>query len=352
MQSDSLVEFGGRRFLVVCGVMLATLLQTLDATIVNVALPTIDGNLGASSDEGVWVVTSYLIAAVIAIPLTPWLHARFGRKSFYVGAVLGFTAASLLCGASTSLAMLVLARTVQGLFGGGLVATAQAVLRDTFPPHELNRSQMLLALGQVAGPSLGPTLGGIFTDNASWNWVFYVNIVPGCASALLLSLFLRDAKSRNLPKSFDAIGVILLAIGLAALQYMLDQGEAYDWWSDASIVASGLIALAALPAFVVWELRGARVPIVDLSILRHRSVAAGVALATVNGFSLFSIIVLLPQYVQNRSGCERAAGLHHDDRLGFLDLCSTSGLGRIRFRTLDDAAQHRRPPRRRCIADG
>ncbi len=176
---SNVVEYGGARVIVVIGVMLATLLQTLDTTIVNVALPTIQGNLGATIDEGAWVVTGYIITAVIIIPLTPWLQIRFGRRQYYATAIFGFTIASMLCGLAGSIQALIFWRIVQGAFGGGLIATGQATLRDTFPKSQLGASQALFSLGAIVGPSVGPYIGGLLTDNYAWNWVFFINLVPG-----------------------------------------------------------------------------------------------------------------------------------------------------------------------------
>ena len=295
---ESLVEYGGRRWLIVAGVMAATLLVTVDATIVNVALPVIQGNIGANFDEGAWIVTGYIIAAVIVIPLTPWLQQTFGRKQYYVASIAGFTVASALCGLSTSLEALVFFRIVQGLCGGGLISTGQAILRDTFPKRELGKSQALLALGAVGGPSIAPTLGGVLTDALSWNWVFYINILPGVAAALLAAAMLRNPPYHQKPAGFDAIGLALLAAGLGSLQYVLDEGQRNDWFGDPRIVALSALAVVGLIGFVFWELYGTKTPIVDLRILRNRAVAAGCALALTIGFSLFGGIVLAPQFTQ------------------------------------------------------
>src|SRR5579871_831994 len=263
MQDDSLVEYGLRRWILVVGVMSATLLQVLDATIVNVALPTIQGNLGANFDEGAWVVTGYIIAAVIVIPLTPWLQQTFGRKQYYVAAIAGFTITSALCGLSTSLSELVFFRILQGLCGGGLIATGQAILRDTFPTRELGKSQALVSLGAIVGPSIGPTLGGILTDALSWNWIFYVNIVPGIIAAILVATTLRNPSYHRRSGSFDGIGLTLMAIGLGSLQYVLDEGERNDWFGDRLIVALSIAAVAGLTFFALWEIYGTKSPIVD-----------------------------------------------------------------------------------------
>ncbi len=294
---ESLVEYGMRRWIVVIGVMAATLLQVLDATIVNVALPTIQGSLGANFDEGAWIVTGYIIAAVIVIPLTPWLQQTFGRKQYYVAAIIGFTVTSALCGLSTSLTELVIFRILQGLCGGGLIATGQAILRDTFPTKELGKSQALVSLGAIVGPSIGPTLGGILTDAFSWNWIFYINIVPGILAAIMIASTLRNPKYKRV-SGFDGLGLALLALGLGSLQYVLDEGERNDWFGNGAITGLAVISVAGIIAFVLWELYGSKAPIVDLRILKNRTVAAGTLLALTIGFSLFGGVILSPQFQQ------------------------------------------------------
>ena len=295
------VEYGARRILVVAGVMLAALLQTLDATIVNVALPTIQGNLGASIDEGTWVVTAYIIAAVVVIPISPWLQNRFGRKQYFLVSIAGFTVASLLCGLAGSIQELIVFRLVQGLFGGGLLATSQAILRDTFPAKQLGISQAIFTIAAVVGPSTGPTLGGLLTDNVSWRWVFDVNIVPGIiAIALLLPLLRNPARTKS--NGFDGIGLVLLAVGLGSVQYVLDEGERNDWFNDGTIVALCLSAVAGMVAFVMWELWGTQRPIVDLRVLLRRSVGVGCLIAMVNATVIFGQLLVLPQYLSNVLG--------------------------------------------------
>lgn len=291
------IEYGRRRILVVVGVMLATVLQVLDATIVNVALPTIQGNLGANLTEGTWIITGYIIAAVIVIPLTPWLQTRFGRKRYYVTAILGFTLTSVLCGLAQSFEAEVFFRVLQGLCGGGLLPTGQAILRDTFAPKEIGRSQVLVAIGAIVGPSVGPTLGGILTDQLSWNWVFYINVVPGLCAAAILIFTLRDpTKPQKLP--VDLFGLALLGLGLGSLQYVLNEGERNDWFGDAGIASFALVAVFALAGFAMWELFGAKRPIVDLRILGRRTVWAGCLLAMTIGFTLYGSIVITPQFNQ------------------------------------------------------
>ncbi|MGB8519834.1 MAG: DHA2 family efflux MFS transporter permease subunit [Candidatus Tumulicola sp.] len=292
--APSLVEYGSRRYLVVAGVMLAALLQTVDLTIVNVALPTIQGNLGATVDESTWVLTGYVIANVIVIPLTPWLQLRFGRKNYFLVSIVGFTLASMLCGLATSLSALILFRILQGAFGGGLLAVAQVVLRDTFPPEQLGLSQSIFALGTILGPSVGPTLGGILVDNLSWQWVFDVNLIPGIVAFALLWRYMRD-NGRPQPARVDVAGIVLLTIAVSCMQYVLDQGQHDDWFSDPLIRLCTISALLATAAFVWWELRVAQ-PIVDLRILRQPAVTAALAIAGALAGIVFPALLLLPQF--------------------------------------------------------
>ncbi|MEO6835825.1 MAG: DHA2 family efflux MFS transporter permease subunit [Candidatus Tumulicola sp.] len=297
-QDGDLVEYGTRRWLIVAGVMGATLLQVLDATIVNVALPTIQGNMGANFDEGAWIITGYIIAAVIIIPLTPWLQQLMGRRQYYVAAIVGFTIASALCGISRSLDELVFFRILQGLCGGGLIATGQAIMRDTFPAKQLGLSQALTSIGAIIGPSIGPTLGGVLTDQLSWNWVFYINIIPGIAAALLCATLLRNPEQRGRP-SVDGVGLALMAAGLGSLQYVLDEGERYDWFNDGNIAFTAALSVVSLALFAWWELRVVRNPIVDLRILTgNRTVAAGCLLAMTLAVGLFGGVILTPQFQQ------------------------------------------------------
>ena len=294
-------ERGLRLVLIVAGVMAASLMQTLDSTITNVALPNIQGNLGASQDEGTWVVTSYTIAAIIVIPITPWLQNRFGRKNYYVASIVGFTLASVLCGASGELYVLIFWRLVQGLFGGGLLATGQSILRDTFPPDKLGVSQGIFALGAIMGPALGPPLGGIIVDNASWNWVFDINVAPGIFSALLLFAMLKDPTSpRKVP--IDFIGLILLSVGLGSMQYVLTEGERHYWFADGTVLTFAILGVVSLVSFVFWELNGTTNPVVDLRVLRNRSVSAGSGLAVALGMVILGSTYTLPQFTQGPLG--------------------------------------------------
>jgi MFS transporter, DHA2 family, multidrug resistance protein len=306
--SPTPIEYGTRRYLVVAGVMLAALLQTVDLTIVNVALPTIQGNLGATVDEGTWVLTGYVIANVVIIPMTPWLQLRFGRKNYFLASIAGFTVASVLCGLANSLIALILFRVVQGAFGGGLLATSQVILRDTFGPEQLGMSQSIFAVGTILGPSIGPTLGGVLVDNFSWPWIFDVNVLPGILAFVILARYLRD---RTGPQraSVDVPGVALLVVAVSCMQYVLDQGQHDDWFSDQSIVLCTLVAAASAIGFIWWELRTAQ-PIVDLRVLRAPAVAAAVAIAGAYAGIIFPSLLLLPQFtVANLGFTSTLAGI-------------------------------------------
>ena len=294
-------EHGSRLILITLGIMAATLMQTLDSTIVNVALPTIQGNLGATQSEGAWAVTGYIISAVIVIPLTPWLQTRFGRRQYYSVAIIGFTIASMLCGIAGSIEQLILYRILQGLFGGGLIATGQAALRDTFPRHLLGASQAVFALGALVGPSVGPTVGGWLTDNYSWNWVFFINLVPGIFAAIVVLTMMRNPSDPK-PIPVDALGLGLLAVGLGSLQYILGEGQRDDWFDSPLIRLLAFTSVAGLASFICWELWGTKRPIVDLRAFKYRAIAAGSALGFAIGSVLFGATVILPQYVQSILG--------------------------------------------------
>ena len=297
----NVIEYGSRRAIVTFAVILATLLEIVDTTIVNVALPTIQGNLGANIEEGSLIVTGYIVANVVVIPLTPWLAERFGRRAYFFASVLIFTIASIMCGLSTSLVGMVFWRIVQGAGGGGLISTSQAILRDTYPADKQGMAQGIFALGAIVGPTIGPTLGGFITDNSSWQWVFFLNVPLGILAMALIALYLRNPIDAH-EKPVDGIGIALLAVGLGSLQYVLDQGQEKDWFDDHLILALSVIAGLCLAGFLIWEMFIARRPIVDLSVLRYRSVAAGSALGVVLGLTLTGSLVTLPQFVQGQLG--------------------------------------------------
>lgn len=297
----SVTEFGWRRAVVTLAVITATMLEIIDTTIVNVALPNIQGNFGVSVDQGAWVVTGYIIANVVIIPITPWLSERFGRRAYYLTSILLFTFASVMCGLSGSFNELVVWRLIQGVGGGGLISTSQAILRDTYPLKEQGKAQGIFSLGVIAGPALGPLLGGIITDNLTWRWAFFINIPVGILAAVAVYMVLRNPIKPQKDKQLDWIGLGLLAMGLGSLQYVLDQGQQYDWLSDPNIRLFAVLAATGIVGFIVWTLRS-KIPVVDLHVLRYREVAAGSLLGAALGVSLYGSVLILPQYVQNSLG--------------------------------------------------
>src|SRR5215469_6926610 len=261
-EPSPVVEYGMRRLLIVVAVMLTSLLETLDSTIVNVSLPTIEGNTGASIDEGIWIVTGYIISNVVAIPLNPFLTRLFGRKAYFAGCIAGFTIASFLCSTAHALGPLVAFRVLQGAFGGGLIATSQVVMRETFPPESIGISSALFAIALILGPAFGPVVGGFLTDNLSWQWIFTVNILPGTFAAVVLGAMLRNpAPPQRL--RIDWTGIAFLALGLGSLQILLDNGERNGWFSDPQMQLAGGLALTGLTLFGWWQWWGTKNPAVD-----------------------------------------------------------------------------------------
>src|SRR5919205_1953970 len=228
-------EGAPHKYLIAFAVVLAALMQVIDSSIVNVALPDMMGNLGASLDEIAWVSTGYILASVIVIPLTGWLGSLFGRKRYFVGSIILFTLSSFFCGASHSLGALVLWRIVQGVGGGALMTVSQAVLLESFPPEEAGTAMALFGLGVMVGPTIGPTLGGWLTDNYGWPWIFYINIPVGVIAALMIAAYVHDPEHQRRPKAIDYIGIGLLAVSVGAIQYVLEHGQRDDWF-DSSLI--------------------------------------------------------------------------------------------------------------------
>jgi DHA2 family multidrug resistance protein len=289
-------------FLISLTVMLGMIMAIIDATIVNVALATIAGNLGASIDDAAWVATGYILASVITMPLNGWLTAYFGRKRFYAGCIAIFTIASLLCGTATSIWQLVFYRVIQGFGGGALQPTAQAILFETFPPKERGSAMAIFGLGAMVGPALGPILGGYIVDNASWQLIFYINIPIGIAAFLMTQAFIPNPHYLEKPKGgIDWLGLGLLTSGLAALQYVLERGQHDDWWSSSTITLLAVVAAVALPWFVIKTLRD-RHPLVDLKVFRFRTFTIGNILMTIVGFGLFGTSLIMPLFFQTVLG--------------------------------------------------
>lgn len=274
-------------------------MQFLDSTIVNVALPVIGGNLGATFDEIGWVVTAYSLAAIAVIPLTGWLSQRFGRKRYFLFSIVGFTAASALCGLASTFPELITARVIQGLFGGGLVATSQAILVSSFPAGRQAVAQGIFALIAVLGPGLGPTLGGWLTDQYNWPLIFYINLPLGVFCVLALGSTMREWPTERRP--IDVLGIFLLVSGLAALQYFLERGEVKQWFDDPGIRIAAGWAFIGLVWFVTHALRVEH-PVLELRTLRHRNLTLAALATFALGANLFGSLLILPLYLQNALG--------------------------------------------------
>ena len=292
-------------WLIALTVTLASFMEVLDTSIANVALPHIAGNLSASQDEATWVLTSYLVSNAIILPLSGWLSMLIGRRNFYMACVLVFTGSSFLCGIAPSLGMLVLFRVLQGVGGGGLQPSEQAILADTFPPQQRGMAFAIYGIAVVTAPAIGPTLGGWITDNFDWRWIFFINIPVGILSLFLTSFMVQDPpyfckeRKEKLETGLrvDYWGIIFIALGLGFLQIMLDKGDREDWFASHLIQISAVIAAAGLALAIWWELR-AKDPVVDLSLLKERNFSISAFFMFMVGVVLLGSTVLIPQYLQ------------------------------------------------------
>ena len=289
-------------WVVTVSVMLATFMEILDTTVVNVSIPHISGNLASTVEEGTWVVTSYLVANAIVLPISGWLANYMGRKQLLLTCVAGFTLTSLFCGMAGSLPWLIFFRVLQGLTGGGLQPLAQAIMLETFPKEKHGQAMAAYGLGVLLAPILGPTLGGWITDNYSWRWIFYLNLPVGAFSLFMMSRFVFDPPYiKRTTGRVDAWGIGFLALGIGSLQIILDTGQRKDWFASNYIRFFGTLCIVGLAALVIRELL-AKNPVVDLRALKNRSFSAGVFLISMLGFVLYSSLVLLPIYLQTLLG--------------------------------------------------
>lgn len=283
-------------------VLVGTIMAVLDSSIVNVSLPAMTGTLGAGVEEIAWVVTGYILAQVIVMPITALLSERFGRKNFYLFSVALFTVASMLCGVARTLPLMVIFRVLQGFGGGVIMTVSQAILRETFPPAEQAMAMGIYGMGVVVAPAFGPTLGGWLTDNWSWPWVFYINVPVGIVSVLLVTRFIHDPPYLERRKGrIDWVGLFLLAGGLGALQLLLEEGQGEGWFESGYITALAVAAGAGLVLFVVQELRTDS-PAVNLRILKNRSFTSATAIGGILGMGLYGSLFLLPLFLQNLLG--------------------------------------------------
>ncbi|MGH9480484.1 MAG: DHA2 family efflux MFS transporter permease subunit, partial [Terriglobales bacterium] len=330
-------------WLVAVAVMSSAVMEVLDTSVVNVSLPHIAGSLAATIDEATWVLTSYLVANAIILPITGWLSNYIGRKRLLLTVVSGFTLSSVLCGLAPNLPFLIVCRVLQGTTGGGLQPLSQAVLLEEFPPERRGTAMALWGMGIVVMPILGPIIGGWITDSYSWRWVFFINLPIGILSLVLINLYIFDPSYiRRRSGRIDFWGFGLLALWVAALQIMLDKGQEDDWFSSHFIVALAVVAAVGCVAFVLREI-WARDPIVHLRLLTHRTFSAGVSLIAVLGLILYGGLVVLPLFLQILLGYNAfTAGL----------LTSPRGMGTMIFMPLAGFLLGRRVDARRLMTIG
>jgi len=299
-----LEDVAKNRWIILLGLITAAIMQVLDTTIVNVALPQMAGNLGASNQEIGWVSTGYILSNVVVLPMTAFFAGRFGRKNYLTFSILLFIVSSFMCGTSHTLVALVFWRIAQGAGGAALMSTAQATLRQIFPPEEQGIVQSVFILGIIVAPTVGPALGGWITDNYNWNWCFFINVPIGLASMFLVTSFLHDPPGmRDAKAKVDYFGALLLAVGLGSLQYVLEEGQENDWFQNATILRLAIISGIALAAMIWWELTPLNPqPIVDFKVLKNRTLAISIVMLTALGFALYGGVFLFPLFTQTVLG--------------------------------------------------
>lgn len=290
------------KWLVALTVMIPTLIEIIDTSIVNVSLDHVRGSLSAGIDESTWTITAYLVSNAIIIPMSGWLSRFFGRKRYMLGSVMLFTASSFLCGSAWSLQSLIFFRVIQGIGGGGLQPLSQSILLETFPRKQHGMAMAIFGVGIMFGPIVGPLLGGWITDNWSWRWIFYVNIPIGLLSVLLTTIVIQDPPyMKKMKMKIDYWGLVLLSVGFGSLQFILDKGEREDWFSSHLIVIFSVIAALAIMLFIIQELYSEK-PIVNLRLFRDITFSTGNVLMFFVFFNLFGSIILLPIYLQTLMG--------------------------------------------------
>lgn len=292
------------KWLVTLSVMIPTLIEILDTTVVNVSLTHIQGSLSAGQEEVTWVLTSYLVSNAVVIPMSGWLAALMGRKRYLIASIVMFTASSLLCGLAVTLPQLVFFRVLQGIGGGGLQPMSMAILMEAYPPEERGMAMAIFGMGIVLGPILGPVMGGYLTDAYSWHWIFYINLPIGLLAIYMCHGFIFDPpEMHRLGRGarIDYAGIALLCLGLGALQIVLDKGQLEDWFASEFILVLTVFSAVCLISFVLWELKHEK-PILDLRIFKDRSFATGNLVMFTGFFAFFGSIVLLPIFVQKLMG--------------------------------------------------
>ncbi|TCC93831.1 DHA2 family efflux MFS transporter permease subunit [Pedobacter frigiditerrae] len=296
-----MAEVGFKKWIITFTVITASLLELIDTTIVNVAIPQIQGNLGATLEDIAWLSTGYAVANVIILPMSGWLGSRFGRKNYFLTSIIVFTLVSFLCGNATSLNELILFRILQGLAGGGLISTAQAILIETWPREDVGIATALFGLGAVVGPTVGPTIGGYILEIADWPWIFYVNIPVGILAAYCTITFIRETPKDGKGKPVDWYGIGLLAVAVGSLQTLLEKGESEDWFATPYIVVLAATSVFGLLLFI-WRELSTDHPIVNLKIMKKRSFSIGMFTSFILGFGLYGSVFVFPVFAQNLLG--------------------------------------------------
>jgi len=292
------------KWLITITVMLPAIMEIIDTSVANVSLPHMQGSLNAGTDEITWVLTSYLVSNAVVLPMTGWLARMFGRKRFLMTCIVLFTLASLLCGAAPTLAMLILFRVIQGAAGGALIPISQAILMETFPPHQRGLAMAIFGVGAMFGPIVGPALGGWITDNLTWRWIFYINLPIGVIALLMCTVFIFDPdylKPTGKSIKIDYWGLLLLTTGMGGLQVVLDKGQQEDWFNSSFIIAFSIVTIVSLIALVWVELTNEH-PIINLRLFKNISFSAGNFIMFVVGFCLYSSITLIPLFLQTLMG--------------------------------------------------
>ncbi len=303
MEEESLVVYGSKRVIITITAVVCALLQIIDTTIVNIALPTMQGSLGASLTEITWVITAYAIANVIVMPMTSWLSQQFGRRNYFAASIIIFTFTSFLCGNATSINELILFRFIQGIGGGALLVTAQTIITESYPIEKRPMAQTIYVLGVIVGPTLGPPLGGYIVDNFSWPYIFYINIPIGVIATLLTLQFVKSPRfgEKLSAKNIDWLGIFLLIVSIGSLQFILEKGQEDDWFNSNLITSLSVICFFAF-YFFIWRQLVYKYPIVELRVLRDRNLSIGSILSFVLGFGLFGSTFIIPLYTQTIMG--------------------------------------------------
>lgn len=302
-QQNSLVEYGARRVIITITAIMCALLEIVDTTIVNVAIPNMQGGLGASTSEIGWVVTAYAIGNVIIVPMTSWLSQQFGRRNYFAASIIIFTICSFLCGNATGIWELVIFRFLQGIGGGALLVTSQTIITESYPPEKRGMAQAIYGMGVIIGPTLGPPLGGYIVEHSGWPLIFYINIPIGVIATLLTLTFVRSPKygAKSAVKDVDWLGIALLAISVGSLQYVLEKGQDDDWFSNSAIVLLTVIAIFGF-FFFIWRQLTFRNPIVELRVLKNGNLRVGTILSFIMGFGLYGSTFIIPLYTQTTLG--------------------------------------------------